>query len=78
VRVVLHAGTVTYHALSLTRDFKASGLKATLGVANLLNQKPPQVTTLNLGELDTQGNSAFYTQYDWLGRRYFLNVKKSF
>ena len=78
VRVVLSAPAVIYHALSVTRDFKDAGFKATLGVANLTDKQPPQVTTLNLGELDTQGNSAFYSQYDWLGRRFFLNLKKTF
>jgi iron complex outermembrane recepter protein len=78
VRVVLKADSVIYHAVSVTREFKTAGVKATLGVANVADQKPPQVTTLNLGELDTQGNSAFYSQYDWVGRRFFLNLKKSF
>jgi outer membrane receptor protein involved in Fe transport len=78
VRVVLKSGSVIYHALSATREFKDSGIKATLGVANLADRKPPQVTTLDLGELDTQGNSAFYSQYDWIGRRFFLNLKKAF
>src|SRR5712671_6196636 len=72
VRVVLKADSVIYHAVSVTREFKDAGVKATLGVANLADKKPPQVTTLNLGELDTQGNSAFYSQYDWVGRRFFL------
>jgi outer membrane receptor protein involved in Fe transport len=78
VRVVLKADAVTYHAVSVTRDFEAAGLKATLGVANLFDKEPPQVTTLNLGEIETQGNSAFYSQYDWVGRRFFLNLKKTF
>ncbi len=78
VRVVISAPAVIYHAVSVTRDFKDAGLKATLGVANLTDKHPPQVTTLNLGELDTQGNSAFYSQYDWIGRRFFLNLKKNF
>ncbi len=78
VRVVIKADAVIYHAISATREFKDAGLKATLGVANLTDKHPPQVTTLNLGELDTQGNSAFYSQYDWIGRRFFLNLKKAF
>ena len=78
VRVVLKADSVIYHAVSVTRDFTTADVKATLGVANLADKKPPQVTTLNLGELDTQGNAAFYTQYDWIGRRFFLNLKKTF
>jgi len=78
VRVVISAPAVIYHAVSLTRDFKDAEVKATLGVANLTDKHPPQVTTLNLGEFDTQGNSAFYSQYDWIGRRFFLNLKKTF
>jgi iron complex outermembrane receptor protein len=47
-------------------------------MSNAFDQKPPNVTTLNLGELNTAGVSAFYSQYDWLGRRFFLNLTKSF
>jgi iron complex outermembrane receptor protein len=43
-----------------------------------MNEPPPRLTTLNLGEVQTVGVSAFYSQYDWLGRRYFLNVTKDF
>ena len=78
VRVVLKSKAVTYHAASVTREFKPARLKATLGVANMFDQKPPRVTTLNLGELDVEGNATFYSQYDWLGRRIFLNLNKSF
>jgi iron complex outermembrane receptor protein len=49
-----------------------------LGVANLFDEEPPRLTTLNLGEVTTIGNSAFYSQYDWIGRRFFLNVTKKF
>jgi outer membrane receptor protein involved in Fe transport len=77
VRVVLKTDTVIYHAASVTREFEDWGLTARLGVANVFDEKPPQVTILNLGELDTIGNSAFYSQYDWLGRRFFLNVTKT-
>ncbi|HUE88559.1 MAG TPA: TonB-dependent receptor [Vicinamibacterales bacterium] len=78
VRVVLRTDTVVYHAASVTREFEDWGLTARLGVANLFDEEPPRVTTLNLGEVNTIGNSAFYSQYDWLGRRYFLNLTKAF
>jgi outer membrane receptor protein involved in Fe transport len=78
VNVVLKSSAVTYHAASVAREFASSNLKATLGVANIFDKHPPQVTTLNLGELNTEGNSAFYSQYDWIGRRFFLNLKKAF
>lgn len=78
VRVVMDAPVVTYHSFSVTRTFKDAGLTATLGMANAFDREPPQVTTLNLGELDFEGRSAFYSQYDYLGRRVFLNLKKTF
>jgi iron complex outermembrane recepter protein len=77
VRVVLDADAVFYHAFSVNKEFD-EGLSATFGVANAFDQKPPRVTTLNLGELNTSGNSAFYSQYDWLGRRFFLNLSYDF
>jgi iron complex outermembrane receptor protein len=78
VRVVLKTDTVLYHSASVGREFKNWGLTARLGAANVFDEAPPQVTILNLGELDTVGNSAFYSQYDWIGRRFFLNVTKTF
>lgn len=78
VDVVLRSDSVMYHAFSYTRDWSDTGLTTVFGVANAFNEAPPRVTTLNLGELDTEGNSAFYSQYDWLGRRFFLNASYNF
>lgn len=78
VRVVLDTEMVAYHAFSVSRYFSDYGLNAIVGVANAFDEEPPQVTTLNLGEIDTQGQSAFYSQYDWLGRRFFVNLTKTF
>lgn len=78
VKVVLETDTVMYSSASVARRFDDLGLTARLGVSNVMNQPPPRLTTLNLGEVDTVGTSAFYSQYDWLGRRYFLNFTKDF
>lgn len=78
VRIVLESDAVFYHSFSLTKAFPEEGVTAVLGVANAFDQKPPRVTTLNLGEIQNQGDSAFYSQYDWLGRRVFLNVSYDF
>jgi iron complex outermembrane recepter protein len=78
VRIVLSSDAVIYHTFSATKEFGDTGLVATLGVANAFDKAPPRVTTVNVGELDTQGNSAFYSQYDWFGRRVFMNVTYSF
>lgn len=78
VRVVLDADSIMYHSISAARTFGERGMTARFGVANAFDEEPPRVTTLELGELDTQGNSAFYSQYDWLGRRVYLNFTKEF
>jgi outer membrane receptor protein involved in Fe transport len=71
---------VVYHAASISRDFEDQGLKFLVGVSNVFDEEPPQLSTIGAvgTEVSTIGNSAFYSQYDWLGRRYFLNVTKTF
>jgi iron complex outermembrane receptor protein len=77
VRVVLKTDAVTYHNFSVAYDFDF-GLTARVGVSNVFDENPPRLTTLNLGEVDTVGNSAFYSQYDWFGRRFFVNFTQEF
>lgn len=80
VRVVLDTDMVVYHAASISRDFEDQGLKFLVGVSNVFDEEPPQLSTIGAvgTEVSTIGNSAFYSQYDWLGRRFFLNVTKTF
>ncbi len=78
VGIDLKAEAVTYHSLSASYEFD-QGIIARLGVANLLDEEPPQLTGQSTaGEVDTLGRVAFYSQYDWLGRRFFLNLTKIF
>jgi outer membrane receptor protein involved in Fe transport len=74
VRVVLDVDRFIYHNASVSYQFE-NGMDVRFGVANVFDKVPPRLTTLNLGEVSTQGNSAFYSQYDWEGRSYFLNVR---
>jgi iron complex outermembrane receptor protein len=76
VDVVLTAPSVTYHAFSLPRTFDDAGITAVVGVANAFDEKPPQITSRGIlgGEVFTVGKSAFYSQYDWRGRRFYLNL----
>ncbi|PKM19249.1 MAG: TonB-dependent receptor [Gammaproteobacteria bacterium HGW-Gammaproteobacteria-15] len=78
VKVVAHADAYTYHTFSTTKIFGDTGLTGTLGVSNIFDKAPPQVTTLGAVDLDVIGNSAFYSQYDWIGRRVFLNLSYAF
>ncbi len=76
VRAVNSDSGKYYHAFSVNHEFDG-GLEMVLGVANLFDERPPQVTTIGTS-VSTQGDSAFYSQYDWRGRRLFLNAQYKF
>ena len=50
------------------------------GVSNIFDEEPPRLSTIGdtSGEIETVGNSAFYSQYDWIGRNFYLNLTKTF
>lgn len=73
----LNTEQTTYHNVSVARELPYD-INVRVGVSNLFDEAPPAVTTLNLGEYNTVGTSAFYSQYDWLGRRFFVNMSKKF
>ena len=74
VGIDLKADSVMYHSLSGSYMFD-NGLTARVGVANMLDEKPPRMTARGTGnEVNILGEVAFYSQYDWLGRRYFVNL----
>jgi iron complex outermembrane receptor protein len=78
VNVRLGTDTVMYHSLSASYNFQDQEAVLRIGVSNATDKKPPRLTTLNLGEVSTQGNSAFYSQYNWAGRTIFMNFSKAF
>ncbi len=63
------------HSLSLSRDV-AERFRITLGVANLFDTPPPRVSTVVAATPPVIGQApAFGTQYDYLGRRFFVGVR---
>ena len=76
VRQVLDVDSVLYHSLSASYTFDDLGLRVLVGVANLTDEEPPQVS--NWGQNISIGNAVFFSQYDWLGRRAFMNVTLDF
>lgn len=68
---------VFYHSASVSVDV-SSKFKLTAGVSNILDRKPPQVSGLSGGEVLVKGRSAFASQYDYVGRRFFLNFGAKF
>ena len=78
VSIDLVADAVVYHSLSAGYSFE-NGMVARVGMANVTDEKPPRMTSWRTGnEVSVLGNVAFYSQYDWLGRRVFLNVSMGF
>ena len=76
--IKLVADSRVYHSLSASYAFD-NGVTLLAGVANATDEAPPRVTArLTSNEVDVVGQSAFYSQYDWLGRRYFVNLKMEF
>ena len=73
---VLIAESKMYHALSVTRAW--NDWRVTLGVANIFDEEPPQVSGTNLGEITTVGRNPFTSNYDYYGRRGFLSISKKF
>jgi len=64
----------TYHHLGFGYQF-GGGWSTNLGVTNVTNEKPPRGSN---EYIEVEGYGAFYSQYDWKGRRYSLNIKKEF
>ena len=72
----VHTEFTAYHSISLKRTFDKWSLL--VGVANLFDEAPPAVTTLSLGGFNSIGTSALSSQYDYIGRRFFVDVTTKF
>ena len=75
VRRVVRLGGTSYHTLSVGYTHEQSGIRAVLGVRNLTDNVPPR---LSRGVGSRIGNSALYSQYDFIGRSFFLSLKYDF
>ena len=64
-----------YHNASVTQRFANDRYELTLGVANLFDTKPPRISTPAVQSI---GQVAAVSQYDWLGRRLFFSAKARF
>ncbi|WP_245863710.1 TonB-dependent receptor domain-containing protein [Caulobacter mirabilis] len=65
-----------YHSASVRKKFDT--WTVTAGMANIFDEAPPALTTLNLGQYSTTGYSVLASQYDYFGRRAFLSISKRF
>jgi iron complex outermembrane receptor protein len=66
-----------YHSTSVTYRMNEE-FQITLGMANILDTKPPRASTVFSGISAIGQAPAFGSQYDYFGRRLFLNVRGRF
>lgn len=66
-----------YHSASITRRI-GDDFRITLGMANIFDTKPPRASTVFSGITAIGQAPAFGSQYDYFGRRIFLNVRGNF
>ncbi|WP_411341922.1 TonB-dependent receptor [Sphingopyxis sp. J-6] len=66
-----------YHSASITREI-ADKFQITLGVANIFDTAPPRASTIQAGISAIGQAPAFGSQYDYFGRRVFMNLRGNF
>ena len=66
-----------YHSLAVQRDLDK--LTVLVGVSNLFNEEPPAISDASgVSPSGNLGASVLASQYDYIGRRYFVNLTKRF
>ncbi|MBK7617288.1 MAG: TonB-dependent receptor [Burkholderiales bacterium] len=68
--------TPNYYTSTVAVGYKADKWEVTLGVKNLEDVKPPQISAQ--AGYNRVGNAPLYSGYDYVGRTFYLNVSKSF
>jgi iron complex outermembrane receptor protein len=66
-----------YHSASFTREIN-DVMRITMGMSNITDNGPPRVTQIGGNGVTTLGDSIQYSQYDYRGRRAFINVNVSY
>ncbi len=62
-----------YHSISITQSVNDQ-FDMTLGVSNLFDTAPPRASTVGSG-IGSFGQAPVASQYDYIGRRFFISVK---
>lgn len=74
VTFIASAPTTFYHTASVSKTFE-NNLDLTFGVRNLTDKKPPIGSPSGAS---TVGNAMLYSQYDQIGRTFFVNLMYNF
>ena len=64
-----------YHSASVTHRFFEDRFEITGGISNIFDTKPPRISTAAVQNI---GQVPAVSQYDWLGRRFFISAKARF
>jgi iron complex outermembrane receptor protein len=72
----LTAPAIFYHNASLTYDFDRFSITA--GVSNIFDTRPPRVSRFNGAQIALLGPVIAASQYSFVGRRGFVNLKARF
>ncbi|WP_425994041.1 TonB-dependent receptor plug domain-containing protein [Caulobacter sp. DWR1-3-2b1] len=75
VKLKVHTEFTAYHNLSLQKKFDEMTLL--VGVANVFDEAPPAVSQ-SAGNYSMVGSSVLASQYDYIGRRAFVNITAKF
>ncbi|WP_162925171.1 TonB-dependent receptor domain-containing protein [Aurantiacibacter odishensis] len=62
-----------YHAASITREI-GENFRITAGMSNITNNRPPRTSQVGGDGTQSFGQGLFYSQYDLIGRRAFVNL----
>jgi iron complex outermembrane recepter protein len=73
---VLDAPAVFYHNASLTYDFDRFSITA--GISNIFDTRPPRVSVFNGAQISMLGPVIAASQYSFVGRRGFVNLRARF
>lgn len=65
-----------YYYSTMSVGYKADKWEVTLGVRNLEDVKPPQISAQ--AGYNRVGNAPLYSGYDYVGRTFYLNLSRSF
>ncbi len=74
----LDVAATFYHNISVTQEIADGKFTITAGISNLFDTRPPRVSVLNGNTIETLGPVVATSQYDFVGRRGFVNVSTKF
>ena len=73
----LTARATFYHNISMTQEIN-DRFTITAGISNLFDTRPPRVSVINGGQISMLGPVVAASQYSFVGRQAFINVKARF